>query len=339
MHWQRTTHGPFEAWEGLSENLRAVVLPALGSRMVSLVHVPSGREWLEPGHGPADPGYGAPFPEGGLCGWDEMFPSIDPCRYPEDPWRGAEIPDHGEVWSIPWQAELRDGALHLRTHGVRFPYRLEKRLSFDGDGALLIHYRAENLSPFPFRFAWTAHPLFRVNPGTRIELPLPEGARYVITAAGPDRPAGKPPMNRSSGRFPAPGTPLRGWMWPLAETPDATPKSGSSTRFGKAGPGFRTPSPGRRSPSSFRRTASLTSRFGSTMAVTRTAGMSRRSRPPPSVTAWRTPSGRTAPPRCRPSAPPNGTCASGSMASGTRECLAHEDQPGRRSMKDRRFWP
>jgi len=190
VHWQRTTHGPFEAWEGLSENLRAVVLPALGSRMVSLVHVPSGREWLEPGHGPADPGYGAPFPEGGLCGWDEMFPSIDPCRYPEDPWRGAEIPDHGEVWSIPWQAELRDGALHLRTHGVRFPYRLEKRLSFDGDGALLIHYRAENLSPFPFRFAWTAHPLFRVNPGTRIELPLPEGARYVITAAGPDRPAG-----------------------------------------------------------------------------------------------------------------------------------------------------
>ncbi len=183
MEWKPSTYGNYDAWEGTSEKLRVVLVPALGSRIVSLMHRASGREWLDPGGGPVNPGYGVPFPQGGLGGWDEMFPSIDPCRYPDDPWRGTEIPDHGELWSVPWRAELRNGALQCRAYGIRFPYRLTKWLAFEADGALYIRYRAENLSPFPFRFGWTAHPLFRAIAGMRIVLPVREGARFVVTAA------------------------------------------------------------------------------------------------------------------------------------------------------------
>ncbi len=65
-----------------------------------------------------------------------MFPTIDRCYYERYPWQGTPIPDHGEVWSIPWSATITGDQLHMATYGVRFPYRLEKWISFSDPAAL-----------------------------------------------------------------------------------------------------------------------------------------------------------------------------------------------------------
>jgi hypothetical protein len=134
-----------------------------------------------------------------------MFPTIDRCYYESYPWQGTPIPDHGEVWSIPWFAMTETEQLHMATYGVRFPYRLEKWISFSGSSALHMNYRLTNLSPFPFDFIWAAHTMFVLEEGA--ELRLPAGVDKIVTAFS------------TSGRLGSYGDEH---AWPLANLADGT---------------------------------------------------------------------------------------------------------------------
>ena len=152
----------------------AQFLPGIGAKMCSLVYKPAGLELLvqRPNEAYRLAAYDGDYVAQGECsGFDEMFPSIDKCFYEGYPWRGTPIPDHGEVWSIPWAWDDQDGRLHLVTHGVRFPYRLEKWVSFADDETLHTDYRLTNLSPFDFDFMWAAHPMFILEEGAELALP------------------------------------------------------------------------------------------------------------------------------------------------------------------------
>ncbi|MDL2288576.1 DUF5107 domain-containing protein [Oscillospiraceae bacterium OttesenSCG-928-F05] len=159
-----------------TELCRVMLLPALGGKVCSLVHKPSGYEWLAQREGEkyrVIP-YGGPYIEGEVSGFDDMFPTIDACHYEADPWRGAYLPDHGEVWALPWDCEAEDDALRLAVQGIRLPYRLEKRLSFTGPETLHIAYKAENPTPFDMDFLWAGHMIFNGEKGSRVT--VPEGA-------------------------------------------------------------------------------------------------------------------------------------------------------------------
>ena len=142
-----------------SAKVAAQFLPGIGAKMCSLIYKPVSLELLlqRPNEtyrlAPYDGDYVA---QGECSGFDEMFPSIDRCFYEGYPWRGTPIPDHGEVWSIPWAWDDQDGRLHLVTHGVRFPYRLEKWVSFADDATLRTDYRLTNLSGFDLDFMWAS---------------------------------------------------------------------------------------------------------------------------------------------------------------------------------------
>ncbi len=165
-----------------SEVLAAQFLPTIGAKLCSLVHRPTGKELLvqRPNAAyrvaPFDGGY---VSDGECSGCDEMFPSIDACFYELPPWRGTPIPDHGEVWALPWACDEHDGKLHLATYGVRFPYRLEKWAWFEAPDRLRTGYRLSNLSPFDLAFMWASHMMLTLEEGAR--LVLPEGVRRIVT--------------------------------------------------------------------------------------------------------------------------------------------------------------
>ena len=166
--------------------VRAVVVPALGGKIASLVHLRSGREWMwkHPTLKPAAPAFGASYVEAhDLGGFDECFPSVASTRHPDGPWEGTPIPDHGEVWALPWEAEtFCDGQtieVRLRAHGVRFPYRFERSIFMTGgEAALKLIYAATNFAPMPFPFLWSAHPVFQVNPGMKLIAPVKDMTVY-----------------------------------------------------------------------------------------------------------------------------------------------------------------
>jgi galactose mutarotase-like enzyme len=152
------------------------VLPAWGGKIATLFDRRRKRQWLhdniflpyqQPQHG-AD--YVGAFDVGGF---DDCFPSVAACRYPAPPWQDVSIPDHGDVWSLPWLAEVGVDAITMTVSGIHVPYVLSKTVRLVKN-KLHIDYSASNLTPYPMPFVWSSHPLLGLRPGMQIHLPASE---------------------------------------------------------------------------------------------------------------------------------------------------------------------
>ncbi len=200
-----------------SETIAAQFLPGIGAKLCSLIYKPANLELLlqRPNEKYLLAPYDGDYVTQGECsGCDEMFPSIDKCFYEGFPWRGTPIPDHGEVWSIPWACTVEEQSpgsprnrvsesLHFAVHGVRFPYQLEKTVAFIDDSTLRTDYRLTNLSGFDLDFMWAAHMMLNLEDGA--QLTLPDGVRKIVTALS---------FDGSLGRY------GDEFDWPVATLPD-----------------------------------------------------------------------------------------------------------------------
>jgi len=175
-----TRHEGFAALHVSNGQIALTLVPRLGAKIVSIQHVPSHTEWLwtNPYLPYQNPIYGASYiREFDVGGLDECFPSVGPAFFPVTPWAGTPVPDHGELWSQPWDVKIVEAserriALSASCYGVRLPYRFERTLIVETDrAAARLEYRAENLSPFELPFIWSIHPLFRIEPGMRLRMP------------------------------------------------------------------------------------------------------------------------------------------------------------------------
>lgn len=185
-----TTWRGLRAWRLGGARVQAVVCPERGARITSLLDTATGREWLVPA--PLRPlrplTYGAAWSAYEACGWDELFPTVGECAHP-GPGRaaGRRLPDHGEVWSLPWEDETEaaaDAAVVASVGGAALPYRLRRRaaLSAAGDG-LVLDYSLDNLGDADLPFQWAAHP--RLAAGPEAGLASAPGWAVVADPDGP----------------------------------------------------------------------------------------------------------------------------------------------------------
>lgn len=162
------------AYEVQDETMRVVILPDWGGKIVSLYDKRHHREWLHINRKfdfQRLPTYEANYiRDFDIGGFDECFPNIGAGPYPVWPWKGISLPDHGEVWALPWNAKQNATGLSLSVYGVRLPYRLEKRIELRPDG-LWMSYRAVNRSQFDMPFVWSSHPLVNISEGMYLEVP------------------------------------------------------------------------------------------------------------------------------------------------------------------------
>lgn len=182
----KTTWRGFVAYRLENSQIALIVVPTLGAKIASMVYKPSGREWLwsnpystvkQAQHGDC---YTAEFD---LGGWDECFPSVAKTTYPESPWEGAAIGDHGEIWSQAWQTEIirENGisALKMAATGVSLPYRFERTISIsENERTISLKYSVVNLSEHDMPFIWSSHPIFAAEPGMKLSLPAQEMTVY-----------------------------------------------------------------------------------------------------------------------------------------------------------------
>ena len=149
--------------------IRAEFTPDPGGKMVSLIDKNSGYEFLvqRPGEKYREQAFDGLYTEGECSGFDDMFPTIDFCEYENEPWKGTKMADHGEVWSLPWDYQLNSGSLEFQVEGVRFPYRLQKKVAIVDDNVLRLSYTLKNRSGHDFEFLWAGHFMFNMEEGTR----------------------------------------------------------------------------------------------------------------------------------------------------------------------------
>ena len=154
-----------------NDDVSFAILPEVGGKMISLVFKDTGREFISvSGREFTKPTYATNYAELDVSGFDECFPAIAEGFYPEWPWKGTVVPDHGELFTLPWECKVEKDKLVMAVNGIRFPYRFVKVLSLEKN-TVKIRYELENLSPYDFKYIWSAHPLFAVTEGTKILLP------------------------------------------------------------------------------------------------------------------------------------------------------------------------
>ncbi len=180
--WLAVSYYGFDVLELENDLLRVGVTPEVGAKIVSLFDRRNGREWLvtpdQSNPFRAWP-YGAEYNPNQCGGWDEMIPTIIGCPYPgEGPCHGADLPDHGEAWTLPWAdlGSTRD-RIDLELAGRALPYRLRRTIRLQGD-TLLMTYTLHNGGGAPLTYLWAAHPQFACEPGAQIV--LPEGVAEVV---------------------------------------------------------------------------------------------------------------------------------------------------------------
>ncbi len=183
--------------------------PEHGAKIASFVRTASGREFLLGNNAsrglPA--ALGDEYDATRSYGFDECVPTVAPCVYPDPPFRGALMPDHGDAWSAPSTCEmLSESSARCVTLGRALPYRLSKTITLFGSSVHL-EYHMENVGGAGFFYNWTAHPLLAPEEGLRVELPTslrePATAPFSMSSSGYAHMSFTRKLRRSEGRVSA----------------------------------------------------------------------------------------------------------------------------------------
>lgn len=168
-----------EAW-------RLEVYPQFGGKVLSIIDKADEFELTfdYPAEFPTTCQYDQPYASSYYAGWDECFPAVAPGPYPGHPYKGTVIPDHGELWGVPTIAIPTKDGITTEWNGLRFGYRLARRLWIEGP-TLGAEYTLTNLAPFDFRFVWAMHSLMSLH--VPVELELPSGVFRLSHDAASNR--------------------------------------------------------------------------------------------------------------------------------------------------------
>jgi hypothetical protein len=182
----RVIAGERAGWRALTltnGELAVTLLPDKGGDIVELVHLASGVDALfhapwglqPPGAPPRDGSDGHAFLENYGGGWQALFPSAgDATTY-----RGAAIPFHGEVATLPWNVrDAQEGGAAVVSLDVdcrATPLRLARTLRLDGGSAtLVVEETATNTGGVVAHAVWGQHvvvgPPF-LEAGCRLDVP------------------------------------------------------------------------------------------------------------------------------------------------------------------------
>ena len=157
-----------------SDALRLDVWPQFGGKVSSAVDKADGFELLfnYPAELPSGPQYDIPYGKSWYAGWDECFPAVAAGVYDRHPYNGIAVPDHGELWGLPTTSVPTRGGITTVWHGLRFGYRLTRKLWLDPDApALTAEYTLVNLAPFEFYFVWAMHALLGLAAPVEVSFP------------------------------------------------------------------------------------------------------------------------------------------------------------------------
>ena len=150
------------------ENVSAKFLPSEGGKLASFKA--GGYEYLlqNPSRGFLRLGEKGDYVACECAGFDDMFPTIDPCAGTG----GKTYPDHGEICRMSLSYEILGEKFAMRFVSEKFGYRIEKTIG-KGDGDVLeISYEIENTGCEPLPCLYAAHCLVNAENGGKIIVPF-----------------------------------------------------------------------------------------------------------------------------------------------------------------------
>lgn len=157
-----------------NSSILATILPEVGGKIIDLISKPSQRNWLwqnpriKPQAFPVD----ANFDNSWCGGWDDAFPTCDPCSF-----GGEQFQALGELRSLEWSVVSADNlSVELEAFGPITPIRATKTvLLADDEPELRMNYSITNIGFTPIHFLWGTHPALSVSRDSRLIIPTRTG--------------------------------------------------------------------------------------------------------------------------------------------------------------------
>jgi galactose mutarotase-like enzyme len=161
------------------------ILPDPGAKIHDITVKGSGQQilWQNPRIFPQRYPIESNFDNYWCGGWDEGFPTCDPCEY-----KGELYPNLGELRSLAWRVDdlhvAGDTAsAALFAYGPISPVRAYKRVSLRG-ATVTVDYELSNIGVLPIEFIWGSHPALAVNDKTIFHIPAQNGIVQLSSAPG-----------------------------------------------------------------------------------------------------------------------------------------------------------
>jgi hypothetical protein len=176
----------FKEWVLKSSRLEVTLLPGIGGKVRQIVDRKTGDPLLVSSTKPYQQ-----IPPGSLwtdfdtSGMDDCFPNIEPGSYPFPHLKGEQLFQMGEWVYGAWDvSQASEESVVMERKGIRFDYLSRKTYRLADSNTLEIQYEVRNLADSPFRYLWSAHPLFAVK--DEFELQLPNDGIHFKVFPGPD---------------------------------------------------------------------------------------------------------------------------------------------------------
>ena len=163
-------------------DLHVVVDPDNGGKIRSLCSKRTGRQYLY-----QDPRAnfttGSAYGSHEISGFDECFPTVWPCTYPDGKLRGLDLGDHGLLWQQAWHSELAGNRVAMRCNVPQLNCEFQRTCRIDSGNCLSLDYRITNYGEQPLKYIYSAHPLLAAGPDTELVLPDDMDEVYVFFVA------------------------------------------------------------------------------------------------------------------------------------------------------------
>jgi hypothetical protein len=162
-----------------NEFLSVDVLPGVGGKVLHLIDKQGDRNvlWRNPRVMPRRGPMQADVDDYFSGGWDDAFPTGDPCTSEH----GDALPYMGEIWNSSLSAHVQRGGpqeveVVLDGYTPITPARWTRTLRLRaGEPLLHLETRIENVGYKPFAFIWGSHPSLSVHEGMRLDVPAAAG--------------------------------------------------------------------------------------------------------------------------------------------------------------------
>lgn len=179
------------------------IFPSIGAKIYDLVWKPTGKNilWHNPRIPPQAYTIDGNFDNYWCGGWDDGFPTCDPCEHAGEHYGGL-----GELRSLGWHVEEATAAgdrafVRLSAFGPINPVRAEKTVTLSADSPVLrMRSKITNIGYLPLDFVWGTHPALVADKNLILRIPAKTG--IVGQATNPRL-----------------GMPGQRYAWPRLDTP------------------------------------------------------------------------------------------------------------------------
>ena len=161
-----------------SDVLRVEMDPAEGGKICSFVSRQTQKEFFYQDQRKEFSGDG--YSDHDISGFDECFPTVWPCKYPDGKRRGMSLADHGYLWQGPWEVQAEKDHVLMHKDVPELQCSFERRCFLDTAQSLQLDYLIKNNGEESLKYIYSAHPMLAADEQTKLILPEEINKMFVF---------------------------------------------------------------------------------------------------------------------------------------------------------------